>query len=166
MRARRTALRLDPSLRRATMRSALRKDGAAARLTVDSRRKFVGRNSFRHLPQAEAAVSGVGSPRARTSLGQRDRPFNLGDEHVRKNDSAASRVSCSAGARLSSLLGRGGGGEVAASERIYLQGPPDGRQSRRYVQDVVHQFLDGPSAFVRRSVSRARSERTAALFGQ
>jgi uncharacterized protein YndB with AHSA1/START domain len=39
---------------------------------------------------------------------------------------------------------------MATAERVHWQGSPDGCQSRRHLQDVVHEFHYRPQPFVRR----------------
>src|SRR5262245_64966161 len=71
--------------------------------------------------------------------------------------------SATRGARegLSGVPRRGGDGQMATAERIHGQGSPHGRQGRRHVQDVVHEFHYRPQSFFRRqnNVELVREER-------
>jgi hypothetical protein len=56
-------------------------------------------------------------------------------------------------------------GQVAASERLYVQGGSLGCQGGRHVQDVVHELHDRRGPLVRRRIPRARAARAYLLHG-
>jgi len=56
--------------------------------------------------------------------------------------------------------------QMASAERIHGQDPPRGRQGRRHLQDVVHEFHNRPQSLLRRRVSRAGASRTHSPRGQ
>src|SRR5262245_15995654 len=63
------------------------------------------------------------------------------------------------GEGLSGVPRRGCDGQMAPAKRLYGQGSPHGRQSRRHLQDVVHEFHHGAQPLFRRKVSRTGTER-------
>ena len=63
-------------------------------------------------------------------------------------------------ARLPRLPRRRRHGQVAAAERLHRPGPPDGRQGRRQLPHVVHEFLLRQEPRLRRHISRAGAART------
>jgi len=56
--------------------------------------------------------------------------------------------------------------KLASTERIHRQGSPPGRESRRHLQDVVHQFHHWQKPLLRRHLSRIEALRTHPLYRQ
>src|SRR5437763_7655409 len=67
---------------------------------------------------------------------------------------------------LPRVSGRGCDGEVASTERIHGQGSSPGSQSRRHLQNVVHQFHDRQRPLLRRNVSGTEAKRAHSLQQQ
>src|ERR1700704_252234 len=84
----------------------------------------------------------------------------------RKHDPSPSDAPGDTGENLPGVLGFGRDDKVASAEWIYWQGSSPGRESRRHLPDVVHQFHHRQEPLLRWNLSRIEAPRTHPLHGQ
>ena len=84
------------------------------------------------------------SSRRSVNNGRKEKPY------ADKRRPASPCAPCDAREDLSGVPRRRRNGQMASAERLHGQGPPSGCQSRRHLQDVVHEFHHRPQPLLRR----------------
>src|SRR5215831_5528550 len=77
--------------------------------------------------------------------------------HAREYDPVAPRFPRAARASVQSIFGRRRDGQMAATEWLHRQGPSSGRESRRHIQNVVHEFHHGRESLIWRKIFGTRA---------
>ncbi len=103
------------------------------------------------------------NPMRRSVMEKNHDPKSQPGSNCWRHRSSASRIRHQAGEGLSRVPRCGRHGEMAAAQRLHLQGPPYGPEGRRHIQDVVHQFHDKGGPCVQRRISGDRAQRASSL---